>query len=216
MKFLLAILVLLVIGWLFLPFPTGDSSISTPEERTREFPVSETPVPTSEANRSGQQELVVLPPEAIAPNPLLEVYVDQDLREGPYRVEITYPNNEARLTQQADGTHLFRLAGRISLNKEVEASTAKPATTTENEEEADMEEEIPIPGFRVHFFSNKPVDYESFLPVFTEDISFQVEGEYYVFQLSHPEELDPGLYYYLIEASESGEVFYVGKVSVAS
>lgn len=209
MKVLLAILVLLLIVWLFLPHPTGDTTVSAPEDRTREFPITETPIPES-GNRIQEQEGVVeLPPEMVAPNPLLEVYVDQELREGLYKIEITYPNKEARLPEQADGTHLFRLAGRLSLNKEVE----EPAklTSPDNEEE----EEALLPAFRVHLFSNQPEDYENFQPLFTEDISFQVEGNYYVFQLSHPEELDPGLYYYLVEATESREVFYVGKVSVA-
>ena len=209
MKVLLAILVLLLIVWLFLPHPTGDTAVSAPEDRTREFPITETPIPESGSRIQEQEGVVELPPEMIAPNPLLEVYVDQELREGVYKIEITYPNKEARLPEQADGTHLFRLAGRLTLNKEVE-EPAKLTSPDNEEEEATL-----LPAFRVHLFSNQPEDYENFQPLFTEDISFQVEGNYYVFQLSHPEELDPGLYYYLVEATDSREVFYVGKVSVA-
>lgn len=209
MKVLLAILVLLVIVWLFLPHPTGDTTASDPNERTREFPVTETPIPESKVDLGAQDGFAELPPEAIAPNPLLEGYVEQELRESPYTFDITYPNKEARLTEQPDGTHLFRLAGRLSINVVSEEGTTTSAPTASEDEAPD------IPAFRVHLFSNKPEDYESFQPIFTEDIIFQVEGNVYVFQLSHPEELDPGLYYYLIEATESGEAFYVGKVSVA-
>lgn len=209
MKVLLVILVLLIIVWLFLPHPTGDTSTSSPEDRTREFPITETPIPRSDVDLNEQDDFAELPPEAIAPNPLLEGYVDQELRESPYTFEITYPNKEARLTEQADGTHLFRLAGRLSVNEVTEEGSTTAASVTTEDEAPD------IPAFRVHLFSNRPEDYESFQPIFTEDINFQVEGDGYVFQLSHPEELDPGLYYYLIEATESGEAFYVGKVSVA-
>lgn len=209
MKVLIAILALLVIVWLFLPHPTGDTSASAPEDRTREFPITETPIPGSDVSLGEQEGFTELPPEAVAPNPLLEVYIDQELREGPYKIEVTYPNKEARLTEQPDGTHLFRLAGRLSINEAAENESPAPNPV---DEETD---EVMLPTFRVHLFTNAPQDYENFQPVFTEDITFQVEGEFYVFQLSHPEELDPGLYYYLIEASESREVFYVGKVSVA-
>lgn len=209
MKVLLAILVLLVIVWLFLPHPTGDTAVSDPNERTRAFPVTETPIPESKTDLGAQDGFPELPPEAIAPNPLLEGYVGQELRESPYSFAITYPNKEARLTEQPDGTHLFRLAGRLSINEVSEEGATTPAPAASEDEAPD------IPPFRVHLFSNKPEDYESFQPIFTEDIIFQVEGNAYVFQLSHPEELDPGLYYYLIEATESGEAFYVGKVSVA-
>lgn len=211
MKILMAILVLLVIVWLFLPHPTGDAGPSDPDDRTREFPITETPIPSS-SNLSEGAGTAELPPEAIAPNPLLEGYVGQELRESRYKIEITYPNEEARLIEQPDGTHLFRLAGRLSISDEAEETTTTPSSPPADPE---AEEEPQIPPFRVHLFSNKPEDYESFRPIFTEDLSFQVEGGGYVFQLSHPEELDPGLYYYLIEAMESGETFYVGKVSVA-
>lgn len=209
MKVLLAVLILLIIVWLFLPHPTGDSSVSAPEDRTREFPITETPIPAAQGQLDSD-DFATVPPEDIAPNPLLEGYVGQELRESAYRFEITYPNKEARLTEQEDGTHLFRLAGRLFVEEEKnEEATGETAPA---EEEA---EPISYP-FRVHLFSNKPEDYESFRPLFTEDLSFQVEGDHYVFQLSHPEEMDPGLYYYLIEASETGEVLYVGKVSVAA
>lgn len=208
MRVLLVVLVLLIIIWLLLPHPTGDTSGSAPEDRTRTFPVTETPVSESSgSNLNDQAALAELPPEAVAPNPLLEVYIDQELRESPYTFEITYPNREARLVEQADGTHLFRLAGRLQVEMEADAVSATPA-----DEAAD---EPTLPAFRVHLFSNDPEAYENFQPIFTEDLSFQVEGNVYVFQLSHPEELDPGLYYYLIEATENREVFSVGKVSVA-
>lgn len=190
---LLGILLLLVIVWLFLPNPSATSTPSDPEERTREFPTATTAESAADEGSSGvvSRSTAALPPEAVAPNPLLEVYIDQELREGPYRFEVTYPNKESQLSEQADGTHLFRLSGNVYTE----------------------EEEIGLP-FRVHLFSNKPADYEAFQPIFTEDLSFQVEGDHYIFQLSHPEALDPGLYYYLIEESESGEVYGVGKVIV--
>lgn len=191
----MGLLVLLILIWLFLPHPTGDVSPSAPEDRTREFPITETELPGPAGTLSGAAGL---PPEDIAPNPFLEAYIEQELREGPYRIDLTYPRNEARLSRQSDGTHLFRLAGSLTVNQ------AQPAA----------EEDDALPVFRLHFFSNKPADYENFRPVFSEDISLQVEGNRYVFQLSHPEELDPGLYYFLIEGVEDREVFYVGKVSV--
>lgn len=192
MNVLLGILLLLVLVWLFLPNPSAPPPPSDPAERSREFPTNTTSE-NSSARPSGTagRSTAALPPEAIAPNPLLEVYIDQELREGPYRFEITYPNKEAALSEQADGTHLFRISGNVYTE----------------------EEEVALP-FRVHLFSNKPADYEAFQPIFTEDLVFQVEGDHHIFQLSHPEALDPGLYYYLIEESESGEAYGVGKVVV--
>ena len=188
MYFLLSLLAVLIIVWIFLPNPGAAPPASDPAERTRSFPSAEQMEPSGTADN----ETPALPPEDIAPNPLLEGYIDQELRKGDYRFEVTYPNKEAQLVEQADGTHLFRLTGRLYTDKEEISSS-----------------------FRIHLFSNKPEAYEAFLPIFSEDLSFQVEGDHFVFQLSHPEFLDPGLYYYLIEEAESGEVFAVGKVSVA-
>jgi hypothetical protein len=197
MNVLLGILVLLVLVWLFLPNPSAPPPPSDPAERTREFPAATNVSPSA----SGDRNSTPLPPEAIAPNPLLEVYIDQELREeAPYRIEVTYPQKEAALVEQADGTHLFRISGNLYAEN--------MATATENEED-----EIILP-FRVHLFSNRPADYENFQPIFTEDLVFQVEGDHYIFQLSHPEALDPGLYYYLIEEAENGEIYGVGKVTV--
>ncbi|MCB0631823.1 MAG: hypothetical protein R2824_09020 [Saprospiraceae bacterium] len=190
MNILLGILILLVLLWLFLPNPSAPPP-SDPGERTREFPAASSNGTNTSSSSSIDQSTAALPPEAVAPNPMLEIYVDQELREGPYRFEVNYPNKEATLSEQADGTHLFRISGNAYTE----------------------EEEIALP-FRVHLFSNKPADYENFQPIFTEDLVFQVEGDHYIFQLSHPEELDPGLYYYLIEEAESGEVYGVGKVTV--
>jgi len=200
----LVILVILVIFWFFLPNPTEPLPASDPAERTRAFP-SSTLSTTGDA--TSDKETLAIPPEDIAPNPSLEAYIDNELREGAYQFEVTYPNEEAELNKQSDGTHLFRLAGRVVVD---EKQLGEEYT---GEEEQEEQAEIDL-AFRVQFFSNDPEAYESFQPIFTEDLTFQVEGDHYVFQLSHPEELNPGLYYYLIEESESREVYLVGKVIV--
>lgn len=199
MNIFLVILVILVIIWLLLPNPTEPLPASDPMERTRTF--SSNTLSTAEGANEAAETLAI-PPEDIAPNPILEAYMNNELREGAYQFEVTYPNNEGQLNEQADGTHLFRLAGRVFVEKEKQL---------EGEEEEETELDM---LFRVQFFSNDPEAYENFQPIFTEDLTFQVEGDHYAFQLSHPEELNPGLYYYLIEASESGEVYLVGKVIV--
>lgn len=191
MYVLLAVLVLLLLIWLFLPNPAGTSS--DPAERTRTFPAQEGAGNPSGADLSTEAASAL--PEDIAPNPLLEPYIDQELRESPYRFDITYPDKEAQLAKQADGAYLFRLAGRLYAAE-------------------DDEDEALSRAFVAHFFSNKPEDYEQFRPIFSEELTFQIEGDHYVFQLSHPEVLTPGLYYYLIQDKEEGEVFAVGKVSV--
>src|SRR5690606_21351732 len=95
MYVLLGILVLLVIVWLFLPNPTN--STSDPAERTRAFPPEETGSGLSTGAYSAEE--VDALPEDIAPNPLLEPYVDEELRDSTYRFEITYPNKEAQLAK---------------------------------------------------------------------------------------------------------------------
>lgn len=195
MTVLIVILVVLAIIWLILPNPSAADDVSDPADRTRTFPTEEGAPGSSPDDATYGAGETALPPEDIAPNPLLEAYIDKELRESPYHFEITYPNKEAKLVEQSDGTHLFRVAGRLYAAEE------------------DEDEEL-SKTFRVHFFSNKPEDYEAFQPIFTDDLSFQVEGDHYVFQLSHPAQLDPGLYYYLIEETEGREVFTVGKVSV--
>lgn len=202
MNILMVLLVLIVLVWIFLPHPTGEPPPSEFDERTREFPEVETTIPGPGGASEETRTAAAIPPEDMVPNPFLEAYIDQELRAGPYRFEITYPNKEAGLKEQADGTHLFRLAGRLYL--------------TAAEEEMPVEEEAADLTFRVQFFSNKTEEYEKFQPIFTEDLSFQVEGDHYVFQLSHPEDLTPGLYYYFIESSENGEIFFVDKVVVTN
>lgn len=181
---LIGILVLLILVWLFLPDPTADTDAETP---------GQTEIETTLDDEAISGAISEIPAEDRAPNPLLEGYVGQELRpDSAYHFTVTYPPKEGRLVVQADGTHLFRLAGTLQ-------------TTVE---------ELQAP-FQVHLFSNKPEEYERFDPIFSELLNFQIEGNRYAFQLSRPHDLSPGLYYYLINNATSREIYYVGKVIVA-
>lgn len=181
MLLLVGLLLLLIIAFFLLPDPPSELD-------TEADLVAPT---TTEKAVADSESLFLIPAEDLAPNPLLEGYVDQELRPEMYRFTVTYPNKEGELTKQEDGRHLFRIAGTVHAG------------------EQGMEH-----PFQLHLFSNQAEDYEQFDPIFTEPLSFQVEGDHYTFQLSRPQELTPGLYYYLINEANSGEAYYVGKVMV--
>lgn len=68
--------------------------------------------------------------------------------------------------------------------------------------------------FRWLLFSNQAADYQNFQPLKEVPLDFAKADENYVFEQALSLDLPAGLYYYLIEDVDSGDIFNVGKVEV--
>ncbi|MFK7932822.1 MAG: hypothetical protein AB8G22_04890 [Saprospiraceae bacterium] len=68
--------------------------------------------------------------------------------------------------------------------------------------------------FRWLLFSNQAADYQNFNPLKEVPLTFSAANGNYTFEQNIPLDLSAGLYYYLIEDMDSGDIFDVGKLEV--
>lgn len=123
-------------------------------------------------------------------NSLLESHIGNAIRGGHYSFEINQPAVDERLVINKNES-VFRFSGVLQTNKQ-----------TLNDD------------FQVHLFTNKKEDYENFRPVFTLPLSFEKINDAFAFDVVQKQKLPNGLYYYLLEDANSGEMIRVGKVLV--
>lgn len=127
---------------------------------------------------------------AFEPNPRLESLLGNQLRGDDYHFQVAQPAAGATLKRRG-GQAGFLLSGVVK------TSAAQVSTP-----------------FRVLIFSNNPRDYEDFRFVLAAPLVFEKSGGAFRFELSRPLQAPSGLYYYLIEAGDSGLLYYVGKFRV--
>lgn len=123
----------------------------------------------------------------LVPNPALERYLNDNVRGNNDRLDIASPLPGARFTSK-DGKILFRVSGAL-----------------------DAKGEAPGSRMSVFVFSNNKEAYENDRPLWKQKLTFSQENGQYRFQAAARMAVQPGLYYYLIENEESGEVIKVGK-----
>lgn len=123
-------------------------------------------------------------------NPDLESFVGNKMRADDTELVISSPVQNAALKIINENVNLL-FSGKINTDKN----------------------EIDIP-LRLLFFSNKKEDYGNFNFIFAENLSFEKAENIFQFKLDKNIELTPGLYYYLIEDEESGEVYFANKIIV--
>ncbi len=68
--------------------------------------------------------------------------------------------------------------------------------------------------FRLRFFTNNPEDFQADRALQEWELEFNNTNNTHLFELSETLTFEPGLYYFTIEDWESGEKFFVGKISL--
>lgn len=204
-----AVLLIAFLAWWFWAFATDvppvlPSNVPAEQETPRPPVANETDTklpaensqspqtPTSpDANSpKKQKESTDLFASNFQPNPNLELLLDNQFRGDEYAFRITQPVANAPLKLK-NGRANFLLSGVLETDaKKVDAP------------------------FRVLLFSNKTADYENFKFLFGKNLTFEKDGNVFRFHVEEPLNLSPGLYYYLIEAEDSGMLFHVGKIKV--
>lgn len=117
-------------------------------------------------------------------NPLLESHLGNSVRGGTYHFEIT---QSLFIKEKAKTT--FVLNGSINTDESPIQST-----------------------IQVHLFSNSKEDYESFAPLASSFLSYSPSENGFTFEVKEALKLAPGLYYYLIEDTDSGEIYKVDRI----
>lgn len=201
-------------GWWFLkdtntiaegpsPIDTHQESTTSPEqEATHEEKIEPNPEVQPLESPAIQEEKTTIDTEKTkAPsslpiaanfevNPLLEPHIDNFIRGGDYEFEIIEPTRETQIKiEKSEAT--FHFSGLLKTEK-----------TTLNDD------------FQIHLFSNKTEDYENFRPIFTLPLNFDQQEDGFKFDVIHHQTLAPGLYYYLLEDANSGEMIRVGKLEI--
>ncbi len=127
---------------------------------------------------------------AFEPNPRLEAQLGSRMRGDDYRFRIHRPAANAALK---------RLGGKVDflLSGALETGAAR----------------VDAP-FRLLVFSNKPQDYADFRFLLAAPLAFEKSGDAFRFQYTSSLKMTPGLYYFLIEAEDSGLVYYGAKFRV--
>jgi len=122
------------------------------------------------------------------PNTMLVTHIGNAIRGGNYEFELILPRQNQALSINQNEC-VFQFSGLLKANK------------------ASLNDD-----FQVHLFSNKKKDYENFHPIFTLPLVFEKKEKGFVFDVIHQQKLPKGLYYYLLEDANSGEMIKVGKV----
>lgn len=214
---LLVLLTAAVLIWLALPKPPDASSASSPDmpERTTiapkqptaeaeqkavpKQPAAKADAETVTAPRTKKQQALPKPdmPQPIArlepsyaPHPYLDQFTDSYNRNGQSVASLTRtPDSLYRIEE--DGSLLFQLGGQLRV---------KGAVPTER--------------FVVRIFSNKLEDFDRFRPLYNLSPAISIgEGEA-TFSTTARLQLQPGLYYYLLEDNEAEDLIYTGKFIV--
>lgn len=165
--------------------PTETLPEETPKKDIEETP-SEEP-PKKEKPAPVQKEKPKVYAANFEPNPILDNMIERQVRKETFSFKMERLNSNRAITLQ-NSLASFHFSGSL-----------------ENPENVN-----PLPLFTFYLFSNKEVDYEEFMPLETRELSI----ENLQFDFSFSKEVEPGLYYYLIEDSDSGKIYKVGKVRV--
>lgn len=170
--------------------PEGMESIENSQE---EAPAEANPEPPKKASPKKDKSAPVQKekPKVFAanfePNPILENMIERQVRKATFSFKMVQPKSNQAIKLQG-GQANFQFSGSL-----------------ENPENID-----PLPVFTFYLFSNKAADYEEFSPLETRELGI----ENLQFDFSFSKSIEPGLYYYLIEDSDSGKIYKVGKVRV--
>jgi len=208
--FLMTVLVLLVGVWWM--YPEQEAVVQEVEETTKIMKTEEVeeqktiePIEKTEQEKPQKKEEkkaenpVPLPkiqkpsqPIAMADysvNPLLESLVNNNKTSTDIVFTVQSQQSDVKLTKK-NGSVNFRVSGLV-----------------------EGEEEILSEGtYKLYIFNNNIEQYRSFLPKFSQEITFDKKD--YHFDVQVDIALTPGLYYYLIEEADTEEQFFVGKFRV--
>lgn len=183
----------LVYGWL-RPVSPDPATAPLPQPPAVESPVAGAPAAHSD---SGASKLPDTPPVArrlaadLRPNPALEY----QLGAGQYRDAGAFQWTQAPVTEP----RFARAGGKTRFSIEA-AATASP----------DLARRL-----RWQVYSNQPADYDAGRASHSGPFSVgEQAGGQYVFSATADLALDPGLYYFLVEDPDTGDVFFVGKFVV--
>ena len=181
--------------------PVIEEKINEPSTPSidKEAPVNTKKVPTQ---KEEQQKKVFKKEQKVKPerknipiaanleiNPVLDSQIGNATRGGDYHFTIKSPKKEAYLKTEL-GVSVFEFSGLLETDESDISST-----------------------FQVHLFSNKKEDYENFDTKLTLPLEFnKKEDGVFEFSLTQRIKLSPGLFYYLLEDADSGEIIFVDKV----
>lgn len=123
-------------------------------------------------------------------NPILERYIDNNVRGGNGHLDVAFPPAGSRFKRE-NGKIFFQLSGTL-----------------------EGSDEVPDYSVNVFIFSNRKEDYENSQSQWEKHLNFLKESGRFRLSIAEKVALYPGLYYFLIENEESGEVLKVGKFTV--
>lgn len=201
---LFALLMAAVLIWLALPEPSAPSSPSAPaipksttappkqpagqaddEQRTIPRTKRQPATPTPEK----PQPIAQLEP-SYAPHPYLDQFTDSYNRNSQSIASLTR-TPDSLYRRGEDDSLLFQLGGRLR-----------------------VEGAVPAERFVVRIFSNKLEDFESFRPLYNLSPAISMDEGEPTFSAAAKLQLQPGLYYYLLEDNEAEDLIYTGKFIV--
>lgn len=166
-------------------FSPAKSSPQNPQPSQKVPPVT-TPSEKQTAPKTTLKESKPVASDFV-PNPDLENFIGNTVRSGAFQLNITQPLPNSQLHRNR-GQVEFKLEGTIE---------GKP-----------VEENWPL---QIHLFSNKKEDYQNFKSIWTAPVFLNSDGDPRSFSITKSLPLTPGLYYFILENSDSGEMLYVGR-----
>ncbi len=214
---LFALLMAAVLIWLALPEPSAPSSPSAPAipKSTTAPPkqpaagAEQTAVPKQPAGQADDEQRTIPrtkrqpatptpeKPQPIAqlepsyaPHPYLDQFTDSYNRNSQSIASLTR-TPDSLYRRGEDDSLLFQLGGRLR-----------------------VEGAVPAERFVVRIFSNKLEDFESFRPLYNLSPAISMDEGEPTFSAAAKLQLQPGLYYYLLEDNEAEDLIYTGKFIV--
>ncbi|MEM7106391.1 MAG: hypothetical protein AAF502_24905 [Bacteroidota bacterium] len=156
------------------------------EEKDLPSTPSEKIEPKAEKSESSEPELFAA---NFTPNPLLESQINNNFRSSDIRISVSEGNDGQPIRLKSD-------LANFSLSIKVEGNVEESR------------------NFRLLLFNNSTKAYQGFNPLWKKDLSTDNLPEDKIFKVNAAFKFPPGLYYYLLEDEDSGDIYAVNKFTI--
>jgi hypothetical protein len=219
--------VVLFIGWLvFAPGSDNDqeSQVQTPVEQPENVPSldestspEEAPIQEEETEEvEAKKEVTPVPPdEAKKPEIPTKPIKKQTQKSQPIAAADFEPNPSLDFLIANNVRNIETVLTVQQQQQDIKLAKAGDEVPFELKAQFESEVNLSDKNFKLHLFSNKKADFDNFEPMFTFDLSL-LPGDENIYKVAISQNLNiqPGLYYYLIEDYETEKIYYVEKFEV--
>lgn len=174
-----------------IPRPDIDSLEKDKPSLKKATPATE--IPTEQRLSPPPSSIKKTPPPIAAnfeANPVLEKFMGSSVRGDSFDFSVLIPSANA-VFKTNTGSFEFQLQGQVRTEEALEDYT-----------------------FRWLLFSNQEADYKTFRFLESQALEFTPQNEGFAFKVQTTLDLPNGLYYYIIEDEDSGEMAFVEKFEI--